>query len=62
MPKIDLRTINRENECPHCGSDEMWFNKDGLLECDWCGKLPTDDVEYQYEPQRKIIKKMKKYE
>lgn len=64
MPKVDLRTLKREDLCPYCGGDEMWFNSETqLLECDWCGKSPTDDHDMTYiQNETRIIKKMKKYE
>jgi ribosomal protein L37AE/L43A len=62
MPKVDFRRLNIENNCPHCGGDEVEFNEDGLLECIWCGKSPTDDVDGEPTTQKKVIKKMKNYE
>jgi hypothetical protein len=70
MPKVHINDVVKsykaEAYCPHCGSDEMWFNPDTrLLECEWCEKLPTDDAINSITKGRKgkkVIKKMKKYE
>jgi uncharacterized Zn finger protein (UPF0148 family) len=43
MPKVDIRELILDDECPYCGSFELFTNEDGLLECDECGELIVEE-------------------
>lgn len=70
MPKVHINDVVKSYEvdryCPHCGGDEIWFNPHtNLLECEWCEKPPTDEAIGKIKKpfkEKKVIKKMKKYE
>ena len=39
-PRMD----DRENTCPHCGSEEIDYDDDGNLECPYCGRIALNDL------------------
>ena len=64
MPKIDIRDYqghfpDPENYCPHCGADEYSIHEDGLLRCDYCEELITDDNEVEFQRLEPIPTKKK---
>jgi uncharacterized Zn finger protein (UPF0148 family) len=63
MPKVDIRELILDDECPFCGSIELFTNQDGLLECDECGELIVEeDKPIRNLKKEQVIKKIKSYE
>jgi len=65
MPKVNIREVD-DDCCPHCGADEYSVNEvTGLLTCEWCDKVITEDVErlpYRKVKEKKVIKKLRSYD
>jgi len=64
MPKIDIRDYqgyfpDPSSYCPHCGADEYSIHEDGLLRCDYCEELITDDNEVEFQQLEPIPTKKK---
>lgn len=64
MPKIDIRDYqgafpDPASYCPHCGSDEYSIHPDGMLRCDYCEELITDDNEIHHKKFERIPTKPK---
>lgn len=63
MPKVDLRELILDDECPSCGSFEIHHNLDGLLQCDECGELVVEEEPpTKWTKKEQITKKFKSYE
>jgi uncharacterized Zn finger protein (UPF0148 family) len=63
MPKVDIRELILDDECPFCGSLEIYYNSDGLLQCDECGELVVEEETITKRIKKEqVIKKIKSYE
>jgi RNA polymerase subunit RPABC4/transcription elongation factor Spt4 len=63
MPKVDLRELILDDECPFCGSTELYDNVNGLLECDECGELIIEEEQpFRKTKKEQVSKKFKSYE